>query len=268
MIAFPNAKINLGLHVVEKRTDGYHNIETVFYPIPLCDALEMVPSENTTTLQTYGIELNTPDADNLVMKALRLFRTRHPVPELQIHLKKNIPAGAGLGGGSSDATCMLHLLNQYTQAAIPEDELEQLAAQLGADCPFFVRNKPVLATGRGNQFTPISISLKGYIIYLVKPDVFVSTQAAYAGVKPAKPQQSLLQLAQTPVAEWKNWLVNDFEAAIVEQHPSIGAIKATLYSHQAVYAAMSGSGSAVFGLFETDPHLSFPNCFSWKGTLQ
>jgi 4-diphosphocytidyl-2-C-methyl-D-erythritol kinase len=267
MICFPNAKINIGLHVTGKRSDGFHNIETIFYPIPLNDALEAVKAGESLFRQT-GLKLNSADGDNLVMKAYALMSSIHDVPPLQIYLQKAIPPEAGLGGGSADAAFTLKLINKLCDFRIPVGKLEKTAASLGADCPFFIRNKPVVATGTGNIFKPTGISLKNYLIYIVKPPVTVSTKEAYAMVKPRKPVFSLDKLASLPVLEWRNVLVNDFEQSIFEKYPVIGEIKDKLYALGAEYASMSGSGSAVFGLFKTAVSLDFPNCFVWKGVLR
>ena len=267
MICFPNAKINLGLHVVEKRGDGYHNLETVFYPIPLKDALEIVPASEFSFTQA-GLALDSHPEDNLVLKALNLFRYNHDIPPLSVFLKKAIPFGAGLGGGSADAAFMLKLLNEYTSQNLSDEELEKMAVELGADCPFFIRNSPVMASGIGNIFESIALSLQGYILCIIKPNHFVSTKEAYALVKPAKPLLSLREIVQMPVKEWKNSLKNAFEPGIFQKYPVIAGIKEYLYACEAVYAAMSGSGSAVFGLFEKDVHLSFPDCYLWKGILK
>jgi len=266
MICFPNAKINLGLHVVEKRKDGFHNIETCFYPIPLKDALEIVPATEFSFTQV-GLTMNSSPSDNLVIKALNLFKKRYDVPDLSVYLKKVIPFGAGLGGGSADAAFMLKLLNAYTSQNLNEEELEKMAVEIGADCPFFIRNTPVIATGIGNIFDSIGLSLKGYTLYIIKPNLSVSTKDAYASVKPHKPNVSLHEILQNPVKEWKEALKNDFEPGIFQKYPVIAEIKAYMYAQGAVYAAMSGSGSAVFGLFEKDVDLTYPDCFIWKGLL-
>ncbi|MDR1603025.1 MAG: 4-(cytidine 5'-diphospho)-2-C-methyl-D-erythritol kinase [Tannerella sp.] len=264
MICFPNAKINLGLHVQGKRQDGYHDIETVFYPVPLRDALEVVHAGKTSFTQS-GIRPDVAPEDNLVMKALRALEEKYVIPPLAVYLKKNIPFGAGLGGGSADAAFMLKLLNAFAELNISDRELEETAAAIGADCPFFIRNKPVLATGTGNVFEPLSLSLKGYMLYIVKPDVSVSTREAYSLVEPAKPARPLLEIISRPVPEWKEYLVNDFEPSIFKRYPVIGKIKDKLYAQDAVYASMSGSGSSVFGLFEAKKTLHFPGCFVWEG---
>ena len=268
MICFPNAKINLGLNVVNKRPDGYHNIETVFYPIPVKDALEIVSAEELSFTQT-GIQVDAPMEKNLVIKALNLLKTQYDIPALEVHLLKAIPVGAGLGGGSADAAFMLKLLNDFCQLNIQPEELEKLAATIGADCPFFIRNTPVFATGTGNIFEPVELSLKNYHLCLVKPDVAVSTPEAYSLVTPAAPALSLKEIINRPVSEWKKLMINDFEQSVFTKHPVIGQIKETLYQAGAVYASMSGSGSSVFGLFENPTHLKeqFSGCFVWEGQL-
>lgn len=268
MICFPNAKINLGLNVVSKRPDGYHNIETVFYPIPVKDALEIVHAEEQSFSQT-GIQVDAPVEKNLVIKALNLLKTHYDIPALEIHLLKAIPFGAGLGGGSADAAFMLKLLNDFCKLNIQDDELEKTAATIGADCPFFIRNTPVFASGTGNIFEPVQLSLQGYYFCLIKPDVAVSTPEAYSLVTPTVPAISLKEIINKPVTEWKDWIVNDFEKSVFSKYPVVGQIKESLYQAGAVYASMSGSGSSVFGLFKTPTQLKdkFTNCFVWEGQL-
>lgn len=269
MICFPNAKINLGLNVTEKRPDGYHNIETIFYPIPVRDALEIVPSQEFSFSQT-GIPVDGPTEKNLVMRALELMRKRFDIPPLEIHLFKAIPFGAGLGGGSADAAFMLKLLNDFCRLGLSEKELEDMASSIGADCPFFIRNKPVFASGIGNVFTPVDLSLEGYTLCLVKPDIAVSTSEAYSLVKPAFPEVGVIDIIKKPVSEWRELLVNDFEKSVFTRYPEIQRIKEELYNVGAVYAAMSGSGSSVFGLFDKKNSLkkAFPGCFVWEGDLK
>lgn len=268
MICFPNAKINLGLNVVSKRLDGYHNIETIFYPIPVKDALEIVEAETLSFSQT-GIQIDAPMEKNLVIKALNLLKTQYNIPPLEIHLLKTIPWGAGLGGGSADAAFMLKLLNDFCKLSIQPDELEETAASIGADCPFFIRNTPVFATGTGNIFEPVQLSLKGYHFCLIKPNVTVSTPEAYSLVTPVAPAVSLKEIVNRPVSEWEDLMVNDFEKSVFTKHPVIRQIKETLYQTGAVYASMSGSGSSVFGLFEAPTQLKeqFADCFTWEGQL-
>jgi len=251
MICFPNAKINLGLRVVSKRPDGYHNIETVFYPVPLCDALEIVLSEtNETTFSQTGILMDGNPEDNLVMKAFRLLEKDFDLPKMAIYLRKQIPFGAGLGGGSADAAFMLKLLNDFAGLHLSVEQLEKYAGQLGADCPFFIRNSPVFAEGIGNIFMPVDASLRGYHLVLVKPDIHVSTKEAYEGISPKQPTSRLTEIIRLPIGEWKNHLINDFEEGIFARYPAVWEIKRTLYDMGAVYASMSGSGSSVFGIFD------------------
>ncbi|OAV73655.1 4-diphosphocytidyl-2-C-methyl-D-erythritol kinase [Bacteroidales bacterium Barb6] len=268
MICFPNAKINLGLNVVSRRLDGYHNIETVFYPIPIKDALEVIVADKESFTQT-GIPIGGAPEKNLVMKALTLLRERCVVPPLDIYLRKAVPFGAGLGGGSSDAAFMLRLVNEVFRLGLSLDELEETAQSVGADCPFFIRNTPVFASGTGNVFTPVTLSLKGYHLCLVKPDVTVSTPEAYAMITPAEPAVSPKDSIAMPVRDWKGRLTNDFEPPVFDRHPVIGAIKERLYKEGAVYASMSGSGSSVFGLFEEPAGLKelFAPHFVWEGEL-
>ncbi|WP_336594724.1 4-(cytidine 5'-diphospho)-2-C-methyl-D-erythritol kinase, partial [Bacteroides acidifaciens] len=258
MIVFPNIKINLGLSITEKRPDGYHNLETVFYPVALEDALEiraLPEADKKITLHQYGMEITGNPEDNLVAKAYSLLDKEFHLPPVEIHLYKHIPSGAGLGGGSSDAAFMLKLLNGHFHLNLSEEQLEIYAATLGADCAFFIKNKPVYAEGIGNIFSPIELSLKGYQIMIVKPDVFVSTREAFANIHPHHPEYPVKEVIRRPVAEWKDTLINDFEASVFPQHPVIGEIKKELYNQGALYASMSGSGSSVVGLFAPDAAL-------------
>ena len=270
MICFPNAKINLGLHIVRKRQDGYHDLETVFYPIPVKDALEVTPTDaEAFSFTQSGIPVDGEPEKNLVVKAVHLLSDKFELPPLNIHLLKAIPFGAGLGGGSADAAFTLTLLNNYCNLQLTNEELEELAARLGADCPFFIRNTPVLATGTGNIFEPIDLSLTGYHLCLVKPDIFVSTPAAYSMITPSEPSVSLKEVIRQPIAEWRSSLANDFEQGIFSQHPRIAQIKQELYEAGAVYASMSGSGSSLFGIFKeaTSLKAAFPNDYVWEGAL-
>ena len=251
MICFPNAKINLGLHILSKRADGYHNIETVFYPVNLCDALEIVPAkEGKTAFSQTGIPINGKPEDNLVMKAYHLLKKDFDLPEIAIYLRKQIPLGAGLGGGSSDAAFMIKLLNDFAGLKLTVEQMEEYAGQIGADCPFFIQNKPVFAEGTGTVFSTVTISLQTCRLVVVKPTVSVSTQEAYAQVKPQQPAVPLKEIIRLPINEWKNHLVNDFESGVFARYPEIGEIKQRLYAEGALYASMSGSGSAVFGIFD------------------
>ena len=274
MITFPNAKINLGLSITEKRPDGYHNLESVFYPVAREDALEIRTSpeaDKKFSLHQYGMEISGNPEDNLVVKAYLLLDKEFHLCPIEIHLYKHIPSGAGLGGGSSDAAFMLKLLNEHFQLNLSEDQLEIYAATLGADCAFFIRNAPTFAEGIGNIFSPIPLSLKGYQILIIKPDVFVSTREAFANIHPHHPEYSIKEAIKRPVNEWKEILINDFEDSVFPQHPVIGEIKAELYRQGAVYASMSGSGSSVYGLFEPEGTLPETdwgtNVFCFKGRL-
>lgn len=268
MICFPNAKINLGLNIINKRPDGYHNIETIFYPIPIKDALEAVPADRDSFHAT-GIPIDAPTEKNLVMKALNMLRIRNTIPPMEVHLMKKIPFGAGLGGGSSDAAFMLKLINELCGLNYNIQRLETLAASIGADCPFFVKNTPVFASGIGNKFDSIDLSLSGYYLCLVKPDIAVSTPEAYSMVTPQEPEISLKEIIKMPVSEWKDIMINDFEYSVFSKHPMIGLIKETLYEAGALYASMSGSGSSVFGIFDKPPHIKdeYSTYFVWEEQL-
>lgn len=275
MITFPNAKINLGLHITEKRPDGYHNLETVFYPIPLDDALEIhllnSPSNCKYALHLSGIEVTGKVEDNLVVKAYLLLDKDFQLPPIDIHLFKHIPSGAGLGGGSADAACMLKLLNERFSLNLTVEQLERHAATLGADCAFFIRNQPTFAEGIGNIFSPIPLSLTGYQLVVVKPDIFVSTREAFSQIKPHRSEYSLRESLSHPIEEWKESVVNDFEASVFPQYPAIKEIKEELYRQGAAYASMSGSGSSVFGLFNPEGAISlipFKDAFCFQGELK
>jgi len=255
MITFPNAKINLGLNITEKRPDGYHNLETIFYPIPLEDALEACPRKEglgSYSLSQSGLSIEGDAENNLVVKAYKLLDETYHLPPVDIYLHKHIPSGAGLGGGSADAAFMLKLLNQMCSLNLTDDQLEAYAARLGADCAFFIRNQPTYAEGIGNIFSPVKLSLAGWQLLLVKPDIFVSTRDAFARIRPRRPERNLRDLISQPVESWKDYMINDFEESVFPQFPAIGDIKTELYHLGAVYASMSGSGSSVYGLFAPD----------------
>ena len=252
MLLLPNCKINLGLQVVRKRPDGYHDLQTVFYPIPLRDNLELRELRNSDApyaLQLAGQAIEGNPDDNLIIKVYRQLKEEFDLPALDIYLYKHIPLGAGLGGGSSDAAFMMKGLNEVFELGLSDYEMERRLAGLGADCAFFVQNVPAYATGIGDELTPIPLSLKGMYIVLVKPDVFVSTREAYAGVTPKEPEHDLLKALRRPVTEWRDRVVNDCEPSVFAAHPELAAVKQTLYDMGADYAAMSGSGSTLFGLF-------------------
>ncbi len=252
MICFPNAKINIGLNVVEKRTDGYHNLETIFYPVKLSDALEIVKSEKTE-FTTSGIPIDGDTENNLVVRAFRLLQADYNLSPVIIHLHKLIPFGAGLGGGSSDAAFALKILNRIFDLNLSTSELEKYASRIGADCPFFVQNKPTFAFGIGDQFKEINLDLSAYEIVIVKPPYSVSTAEAYRNIKPLKADFDLTSITRLPIDEWKNEVRNDFETSVFPSFPGIKKIKKKLYEAGAVYASMSGSGSAVFGIFRYLP---------------
>lgn len=255
MIYYPNAKINIGLNVVEKRPDGYHNLETVFYPIKLQDAVEMNVIEDEKPESGYKLKVSgnildgTPE-DNLVVKAYKLLKSDFNLPALSFTVFKHIPTGAGLGGGSADAAFTIKAINDKFRLGLSEADMEKYATRLGADCPFFIKNTPVLASGIGNVFHRINLSLKGYTLVLIKPDIFVSTVDAYRNVTPHHPEHSLSELLMEPIKTWKDTVVNDFEKSVFIKFPEIAAIKDKLYDLGAEYAAMSGSGSSVYGIFE------------------
>ena len=245
MLLFPNAKINLGLHVIRKRSDGYHDIETLFYPVPgLCDVLELVHADRFE-MHCYNAEI---EGENLCEKAWRLLASRYDIPPVAIHLYKKIPMGSGLGGGSADAAFTLTGLNTMLDLKLSQDELAGLAAQLGSDCAFFIYNRPMLARGRGEILTPLDFSLDRTVRIYPQP-VFVSTREAYAGITPKESALPLQQVLKHPIEEWKDLLVNDFEATVFARHPELEAAKKSLYYYGAVYAAMSGSGSALFAIY-------------------
>ncbi|MDR3184859.1 MAG: 4-(cytidine 5'-diphospho)-2-C-methyl-D-erythritol kinase [Prevotellaceae bacterium] len=251
MVLFPHAKINIGLQVVARRPDGFHDINTLFYPLPLCDVLELIPAEKTA-LHLTGLPVDGTAGDNLCMKAYRILQHDYKLPPVAIHLHKVIPTGGGLGGGSSDASHTLLALNKLFALQCSEQQLMDYAARLGSDCAFFIRSKPALAEGRGEILHPTEVSLQGYCILLVKPPAQVCTAEAYANIIPQQPAQPLQTLVNLPVAEWRGKVCNDFETGVFAQHPELAAIKAALYDKGAIYAAMSGSGATVFGLFSDE----------------
>ena len=271
--AFPICKINLGLYVIRRREDGYHDLETVFYPIPLHDNLSIAPlrmSDAPYALQIAGAPIAGDVESNLIVKVYRQLCEDYELPPLDIYLYKRIPMGAGLGGGSSDAAAMMCLLNDTFGLGMTCEEMEQRVARLGADCAFFIQARPSFATGIGDQLQPINVSLKGWTLVLVKPDTFVSTKEAYGGITPRRPEVALTEALQRPVEEWRAVVKNDFEESVFRAHPEIAAIKETLYDMGATFALMSGSGSTVFGLFRH--HMDgleevFPDCYIYQARL-
>lgn len=253
MILFPNAKINLGLHITSKRKDGYHEIETCMVPIPLYDALEMILDPKKMNWNSTGLPIPGESKDNLILKAYQLLKKDFPdIPSVNIHLHKNIPMGAGLGGGSADGAFALKLMNSLFELHLDDFFLEEYAEQLGSDCPFFIENTPKIARGRGEILEPISVDLKGMWLVLINPGIHVGTKEAYEGVTPSAPKVNLAEVLQNR-SLWKAELVNDFEASIFKSYPAIAQIKEKMYASGAFYSAMSGSGSSVFGLFEEKP---------------
>jgi 4-diphosphocytidyl-2-C-methyl-D-erythritol kinase len=255
MVVFPHCKINLGLHVISKREDGYHNIETCFYPVPWTDILEIIPAKEFS-FTSSGSVIPGKEEDNLCIKAYHLLKKQFGLAPVKIHLHKVLPTGAGLGGGSSDAAFTLRLLNSVFDLKLNSNRLREYSSQLGSDCAFFVEDKPMLGIGRGEQLVEFPLSLKGYYLVLIKPDIHVSTADAYAGVKPHAPIQNLSAILERPVIEWKDLLINDFEKSVFDKYPAIELIKDELYERGALYASMSGSGSSVFGIFKSRAELS------------
>lgn len=259
MIAFPNCKINLGLRVTEKRADGFHNIESIFYPVPWKEIVEIVPTEGTSSdaeFKSTGIRVYGSKDSNLCVKAYHLLAEKHSLPPIKIHLHKVLPIGAGLGGGSADAAFTLQLLNKIFSLQLDDAELEKFSAQLGSDCAFFIRNRPVFASGKGEVFENIQVKLKGYHLVIVKPRIHVNTAEAYSWITPQRREGSLREQIKLPLKDWKDIIDNDFEKPIFERYPTIRNIKSRLYKLGAVYASMSGSGSSVFGIFSEEKNLN------------
>ncbi len=270
MVSFPNCKINLGLHILRKRSDGYHELETVFYPIGLTDVLEIIENRNAKTavhLSTSGLPVEGRPANNLCVRAYRLLQKDFPfLQPMLIHLHKVIPAGAGLGGGSANASFALQMINDIAGLGLNQQQLLHYAAQLGSDCPFFIINKPCYATGRGEILEEFELDLSAYSIVLVNPGIHVDTGVAFSGIVPAMPEYSIKEILQQPVSQWKYKLQNDFEKTVFKRYREIVDIKDSLYQQGALYASMSGSGSTVYGIFEKDnvPELSFPTDYFVK----
>lgn len=268
MVIFPNCKINIGLNILDKREDGYHNLETVFIPLPLRDSLEIIHSSNDNpgvSFSQTGLTVEGNASDNLCVKAYHLLKQDFPaLPAIQMHLHKTIPMGAGLGGGSADAACTLLLLNKKFQLNLSQEMLIRYALQLGSDCPFFIINQPCFGTGRGEKLQPLDLSLSGYQLLLINPGIHVNTGWAFTQLRQQDvlPRQSrqLLENIKTPINEWRHSITNDFEGPVFTAHPLLQEIKARLYGANAIYAAMSGSGSTLFGLFEKGhtPSSAFP----------
>lgn len=254
MITFPNCKINLGLNIIGKRDDGYHNLETIFYPLPFYDVLEIITSDKTENEFFFsGINIDEQPQNNLCLKAYNILKKDFPqLPFVKIYLQKNIPVGAGLGGGSADGTFMLMLLNEKFNLNVSEEKLLQYALQLGSDCPFFIKNKPCFAKSRGEVLEEVALNLSGYKLLLVNPKIHINTGWAFLQIQPSIPQTSIKEIIQQPVLQWKENLKNNFEQVVFAAHPSLQKIKQELYNSGAMYAAMSGSGSTIFGIFESN----------------
>ncbi len=252
MIDFPHAKLNLGLYVTAKRPDGFHDLQTLFYPLPLHDVLEIVPAKETR-LFISGLTVPGENADNLVLRAHQLLKEKFPIVKaLEVHLLKAIPPGAGLGGGSADAAKMLQLVNNLFELNIPDVKLAALALELGSDCPFFLQNDPCFARGRGEILEPVALDLSGYSFLLIHPEIHINTSRAFSAVRPAAPVHDLKKSIQLPITEWKKTVYNVFEDSVFETHPPLKQIKEKLYAAGALYASMTGSGSTLYGIFPKD----------------
>lgn len=259
MVDFPNCKINIGLYVTGKRTDGFHNIQTLFYPVPIRDVLEIIESnDGQFHFQTTGLSVGN-SADNLCVKAFHLLREHFSIPPVKMHLHKTIPAGAGLGGGSANASFTLNLLNKKFELGIRESQLELFAGILGSDCPFFITNKPCIGTGRGEILEPVEVDLSSKHILIINPGIHINTAWAFSQLKHVSPEINLREISQLPVAIWKDNIRNDFEEASCRQFPEISHIIDWMYDNNALYASMTGTGSTVYGIFDQQPdHHPFP----------
>ncbi len=272
MVVFPNCKINLGLRIIRKRNDGYHDLETIFYPIPMNDALEVIRTPATDTnlaFQSSGLTISGDTSNNLCVKAYQLLKKDFPqLGPVQMHLHKVIPMGAGLGGGSSDGAFALQLINDLFHLQLSKEQLIGYALQLGSDCPFFILNQPCFASGRGEKMEPVTLDLSGYHFAIVNPGIHINTGWAFSQLQLNEPNQlelpDLRTIIQQPVSGWKETLINDFEAPVCKAHPEIASVKQQLYDAGAVYASMTGSGSTVFGLFTEKKELNFPEHYFWK----
>jgi 4-diphosphocytidyl-2-C-methyl-D-erythritol kinase len=273
MINFPNCKINLGLNIIRKRTDGYHDLETVFYPIAIHDVLEMIQNntncsmagiksnELQTELSCSGLTIDGDQQNNLCIKAYQLLKKNFPdLPSVKMHLHKNIPMGAGLGGGSADGAFALQLLNDKFQLHLSQQQLMDYALQLGSDCPFFIDNKPCFASSRGEKMESIKLDLSAYSFVIINPKIHISTAWAFSHIQPQLPETSIKEIIALPITAWKDILMNDFEKPVMQEYPVIKKIKEDLYNAGAIYASMSGSGSTMFAIFEKSsaPQFSFP----------
>lgn len=270
MVVFPNAKINLGLHITEKRSDGYHDLQTVFYPVGCKDILEVIEANGSTydiNIHPSGLEVSGSNDQHLCVKAYRMLKKDFPkLPSVDVYLHKMIPMGAGLGGGSSDGAFMLQLLNKKFELELTNEQMIQYALQLGSDCPFFIYNSPCFAVGRGELLEPIKLDLSEYSILIVNPGIHVSTAQAFSWIQPKMPSIQLMDIITMPISSWRDNLRNDFEAPVAAHFPAIKTLKTTLYNHGAIYASMSGSGSTVYGIFPNTQHpdIKFPDSYFYK----
>ncbi len=274
MLEFPNAKINVGLNIIRKRPDGFHDLETLLYPIGLCDMLEFIPASTPPDhfgfhFENSGLTLPDPVEKNLCITAYQLLKKKYPLPSLQIHLHKLIPPGSGLGGGSSNGAFMIRMLSRAFGLGMAPEEMEEMAGRLGSDCPFFIRNQPAFATGRGNNLLPVEPVLSGYHLVVIYPGIHISTSEAYSKATPEESGKKLFESIRRPIHEWKEVIRNDFEDHLVVEYPEIGIIKKALYRSGALYSSLSGSGSAVYGIFEQAvPIKEIPSdYFIWQGRL-
>ena len=267
MVTFPPCKINLGLTIINKREDGFHNLETCFYPVPFTDVLEILPAEEIS-FTTSGNVIPGKSEDNICLKAFRLIQEKFNIGNVNIHLHKVIPTGAGLGGGSSDAASTLMLLNAIFELNISESDLIHFASMLGSDCAFFIHNKPMIGTGRGEILHPVELTLKNKFLVIIDPEIHISTADAFAKIIPSKKEISIPSILQMPIHQWRSVLINDFEVSVFNKHPALNSIKESLYEAGAVYASMSGSGSAIYGLFDEKVNLKhLPFNILWKDWL-
>jgi 4-diphosphocytidyl-2-C-methyl-D-erythritol kinase len=268
MLTFPNAKINIGLSITEKRSDGFHNLASCFYPVGWSDVLEILPAEETTFKST-GIIIPGDTENNLCLKAYNLLKADFDIPPVMINLHKVVPIGAGLGGGSADCAFTIKTLNDFFELNLSVTLMEDYARKLGSDCAFFIQNRPQFCVGKGDEFSEINIDLSGKYIVLVNPNIHISTVEAYSGVRPEKPEVDLKKILQSPINQWVNIVKNDFEIHLLPKYPVIANIKNQLYTYGAAYASMTGSGSTVFGIFEEEINLQeqFSGYSIWQGKL-
>lgn len=256
MICFPHSKINLGLNILQKRADGYHDLETVFYPVPLCDILEILPSEQFAFKQS-GLTVEGNENDNLCIKAFKLLQEKFNIDNVYIHLHKQIPMGAGMGGGSSDAAYVIRMCNDLFSLGMTTEEMQSYAAELGSDCAYFINDTPMYGKGRGEILSPLNINLNGYYLKIVNPGIHISTAEAFKGVHKDANRLSLAERISQPIYNWKGLIENDFEVHLFNKYPELEKIKSTFYKEGAVYAALSGSGSTLYAIYPKEPVMSF-----------